>query len=61
MNPMSTAASLRSTRHPTGGADLFRYDLSLTRGDDHWRGTVSQASVPAALRDLLPFLVGLAR
>ncbi|MCO8269837.1 hypothetical protein M1L60_04430 [Actinoplanes sp. TRM 88003] len=51
-------ASLRSTRHPTGGADLFQYDLTLIRGSDHWRGTVSQASVPAALQPLLQFLAG---
>jgi len=54
-------AALHSTRHPTGGADLFRYDLILTRGDDHWRGTVSQASVPPALQPLLQLLTGIAR
>jgi hypothetical protein len=49
-------ATLPSTRHPAGGADLYQYALTLTRGADHWRGTVSQASVPPALEPLLQFL-----
>ncbi|MBM2620242.1 hypothetical protein JIG36_32475 [Actinoplanes sp. LDG1-06] len=49
--------SLHGSAHPAAGADLFTYHLTLQRGDDHWKGTVSQASVPPALQPVLQFLV----
>ncbi|MBU2664200.1 hypothetical protein KOI35_11925 [Actinoplanes bogorensis] len=49
--------TLTSTFNPPAGADMFRYDLTLQRGDDHWKGTVSDASIPPTLRPLLQFLV----
>ena len=38
------------------GADLMRYDLVIEQGARRWEGTVSDPSVPAALRPLLQFL-----
>jgi hypothetical protein len=46
---------LRSTG-PGHGADLMRYDLVVERGAQRWQGTVSDPSIPAALRPLLQFL-----
>ena len=49
--------TLTSSAHPAGGADLFLYNVTLQRGDDHWKGTVSEATVPPTLRPLLQFLI----
>jgi emfourin len=38
------------------GADLMHYDLTVERGTQRWRGTVSDPAIPARLRPLLQFL-----
>ena len=46
---------------PPSGADLMRYDLQISDGARHWRGTVAEPHVPAGLRPLLQFLTGTTR
>jgi hypothetical protein len=41
---------------PRGGADLISYDLTVERGPHRWHGTLTDPSVPSALRPLLQFL-----
>ena len=54
-------AELAGSGQVTAGADLLRYDLSIDRDGQQWRGTVADPSIPTELRPLLQFLTAAAR